>query len=78
MRTCPSIEEDPTYMRFEGVRETGCCLGVLAEGDIFELFGVEGLGEARFSDATLFAASNFVAARGGGNGDMERAEVDAV
>lgn len=53
-------------------------MGVLAEGDSLGLFGVEGLGEARLSNATLFTASNFVAAKGGGNGEMERAEVDAV
>ena len=64
-------------MRFDGVRGTGCCLGVLAEGDSLLLLGVDGLGEALCSEATLFTASSFVAASGGGNGDMETLEMDA-
>ena len=40
--------------------------------------GVEGLGDPLCSDATLFTASNFVAARGGGKGDMESPEMDAL
>ncbi len=66
-------------MRFEGVRGTGCCLGILAEGDSVPLFGVEGLRDAvRCSDTARFAASSFVVANGGGNGDIESPEVEAV
>ena len=63
---------------FEGVSGTGCCCGVLAEGEALLFFGVEGLGDALCAEASLFAASNFVAASGGGNGDIERPETDAV
>ncbi len=48
-------------------------------GNSVTLLGVEGLGEAvRCSDTIRFAASNFVAASGGGNGEIESAEVEAV
>lgn len=62
---------------FEGVSGTGCCCGVL-EGESFFFFGVEGLGDPLCSEATLFTESSFVAANGGGNGDMDRPETDAV
>jgi len=66
-------------MRFEGVRGTGCGLRFLADGESVPLVGVEGLGEpVRCSDVNRFAASNFVTANGGGNGDIESAEVEAV
>ena len=63
---------------FEGVRGTGCCWGVLEAGDPLLCFGVEGLGDPLCSEATLFTASNFVAANGGGKGDMERPDTDAL
>lgn len=47
------------------------------EGESFLLLGLEGRGEALWSDAALFAASSFVAANGGGNGDIERPDVEA-
>ena len=59
------------------MRGTGCCLGVLAEGDSLLLLGVDGLGEALCLEATLLTASGFVAASGGGNGDMETLDMDA-
>ena len=39
--------------------------------------GVEGRGEPRCSEASLFAASSFVTASGGGKGDIETLEMDA-
>lgn len=51
---------------------------VLEEGESLLLLGVEGLGDPLYSEATLFTASNFVAASGGGNGDMEMLVTDAV
>ena len=63
---------------FEGVSGTGCCCGVLEEGEALLFLGVEGLGDPFCSEASLFTASNLVAASGGGNGDIERPETDAV
>ena len=63
---------------FEGVSGTGCCCGVLEEGESLLVLGVEGLADPLCSEASLFTASNFVAASGGGNGDIERPETDAV
>ena len=63
---------------FEGVSGTGCCFAVLEDGESFLFLGVEGLGDPLCSEATLFTASNFVTASGGGKGDTERPETDAV
>ena len=65
------------YIKFDGVRGTGGCCGVLADGDSVLLMGVEGRGEPRCSEASLFAASSFVTASGGGKGDIETLEMDA-
>ena len=62
---------------FEGVSGTGCCCGVLEDGESLFFEGVEGLGDPLCSEATLFTASNFVTASGGGNGAIERPDTDA-
>ena len=63
---------------FEGVRGTRCCLGVRAEGESLVCLGVDGLEDAVGSETFLLAISNFVVANGGGNGDIERPDVEAV
>ena len=63
---------------FEGVSGTGWCCGVLGEGEALFFLGVEGLEDFLCSEATLFTASNLVVASGGGNGEIESPETDAV
>lgn len=64
-------------MAFEGVRGTGSCCPFRVEGDLLLFLGIEDRDEFLCSDASLFTASNLVAANGGGNGDMEMPEIDA-
>ena len=66
------------YIIFEGVRGTGCDLGVRAEGESLFFLGVVGLGDVVRSDATLLIASNFVTASGGGNGDIDSPDTEAL
>ena len=65
-------------MRLDGVSATGCCLGVRDDGASVALLGVEGRGDGLRSGANLVTESSLVAANGGGNGDIESAEVEAV
>ena len=62
----------------EGVSGTGCCREFLEDGESLFLLGVEGRGDPLCSEVTLLTASNFVAANGGGNGDIERPDTEAV
>ena len=61
------------------MRGTRCCLEVRAEGELLVVcLGVDGLGDAVRSETFLLATSNLVGANGGGNGDIERPDVEAV
>lgn len=72
------MEDEAMYIALEGVKGTGCCLGVLDEGDSVLLLGVDGLIEPLCSDTALFWTSDATPTRGGGNGEIESAVVDAV
>ena len=72
------MEADAMYMKFEGVRGTCCRLGVFVEEGESDFLGVEGFGDSVRAGVTLFTASTFVAANGGGNGDIESPETEAL
>lgn len=60
------------------MRGTEYCLGVRTDGGSWLLWGVEGAGDDVRSDTALLAFSNFVAASGGGKGDIESPEIEAA
>ena len=65
-------------MALEGVAGTGGCLGLRGEDCCGTLrLAVELAGDLRCSDAILLTASTFEAGKGGGNGEMEMADIDA-
>ena len=65
-------------MALEGVRGTGGCLGLLGEDCCGTLrLEAELAGEPRCSDVILLTASTFEAGRGGGNGEIEMADMEA-
>lgn len=63
-------------MAFDGISGTGCDFGVLGEGDSVLFLENEGPGEL-CCFVPLLRTSGFVGARGGGNGEMDRAETEA-
>ena len=76
--TFPSMDDDAICMAFEGVRGTGGCFG-LPRGDCCWALrlAAELAGELLCSVVILLTASTFEAGSGGGNGEMERADMDA-
>lgn len=65
-------------MAFEGVRGTDDGLGLLGEDACWVLrLAAEFAGDPRCSEAILLTASTLEAGNGGGNGDIERADIEA-
>lgn len=65
-------------MAFEGVSGTGAGAGFAPRGDSLLPFGNAGAGELVRSVVVLDGGSAAVGTKGGGHGDIDRAEVDAV
>ena len=65
-------------MAFEGVSGTGDCLGFLGD-DCWGLLRLEAelAGAPRWSDTILLTASTLEAGNGGGNGEIDIAEIEA-
>lgn len=76
-QTLPSIEDEPMCIEFEAVTGTGGCLGLLAEAEPSLLPENDFAGDGLCSDAILFTASTLVTGTGGGNGEMDKADIDA-
>lgn len=76
-QTLPSIEDEPMCIEFEAVIGTGACLGPLAEGEPSFALENDCAGDDLCSDAILFTASTLVTGAGGGNGEMDNADIDA-
>lgn len=53
------------------------CFGALGDGFPSLAFDVDREGDALYSDVILLIASPLVAGRGGGNGEIERADMEA-
>lgn len=73
----PSIDAEPMYIAFEAVAGTVGCLGVLVLGELSLTFEIERTEEVLCSVVSLWTASGFVAGGGGGNGEMDRADIEA-
>lgn len=73
----PSIEDEPICIELEAVTGTGGCLGLLAEGEPFLALGNDCAGDDLCSDVILFTASTLVTGMGGGNGEIDKADIDA-
>lgn len=64
-------------IRFEDVSGTGGGFGLLAEGDPVKLPDIDGAGDDCCAEARRGFAAAVGVGSGGGNGDMETAEMDA-
>lgn len=64
-------------MEFDAVSGTGGCLGLLGEGEPSLTADSDCAGDALCSDVILFTPSTRVAGSGGGNGDIDKADIDA-
>lgn len=53
------------------------CFGALGDGFPSLAFNAEREGDVLYSDVILVIASPLVDGRGGGNGEIERADIDA-
>ena len=74
------MEAVAIYIEFEGVVGIDTGLGLLPAGEpVFPLLppGVEGAGEPLNSEAILFTTSGFAVCKGGGNGEIEMAVIEA-
>ena len=77
MHTFPSMEEVAIWIELEGVAGTGgCCRGLLAAGEALADAEVRA-GEALGSIVRRLTPSGFPDGKGGGNGDIEIAVMEA-
>lgn len=73
----PSIEDDAIYIAFEGMFGMEGCFGALGDGLPSLVFDNDHEEDALCSVVILVMASPFVTGRVGGNGDIERADIEA-
>lgn len=75
--TFPSIEEEAICIAFDGVRGTGGALGLLDTGEVVFVLEDDCPEDALYSEFIRPTASPLVVGNGGGNGDIDTADIEA-